>query len=403
MVIKDLSSDFFENVTANSKHQVAPVADRFLAFIIDFLIFSPVIGLFVAGLSKRLKFALLIEARASELFVITFLLALVVFGLVVLFQSLFVYFWQATPGQRFVQIRVINFEEPQSPLKFSQSLLRSFFWAMSLFLVGVPFLESLGHYWRRCFHERASETISVTLKKNVSTHPLYIEQRFMGSWIGIFFLTLAATLFLYSFQLWQSLQSGALFTSQYQFELCPEVKGPTASFARMDSALTSYFSKRISGACLEKEADFILWNVRDSEQQGFAYWAKYLLETDKSYKDRYQAQICDSEEFANACLALQAKNNSDAGKSQELITRMTPSAVRTYMLASVALQQSLYLQAAQHAQELKNYQAVEAVAEKLLVQTAFKLLEQQKEKGREPASLEQDSFLQRFKEEFGIQ
>ena len=166
MVFPDLSApEVCQKKNVAERTAIAFIADRFLALVLDFLIMSPVVSLLLAGLMKKTKTYFLLDAQSPEGFVAGLLIFILGACIVILLQSVFMYYWQATPGQFFMQMRVISYPHYRQRLSFSQCVLRSFCFCASFLLLAIPFLEVLSHPLRRAFHERASDTMVITLKK----------------------------------------------------------------------------------------------------------------------------------------------------------------------------------------------------------------------------------------------
>ena len=165
MVFPDLSAPQSQ-VFKHHRHAIpiAPVPDRLVALVLDFLIFSPVISLLIAGLIRQAKTHFILDAFSAEGSVAVFLVFVAVFFLTVLLQSTFLYFWQASPGQMFLQLRVVSYPHYQEKISINQCLIRSMLWSFGAILLAFPYLEILSHPLRRAFHERASDTMVVTLK-----------------------------------------------------------------------------------------------------------------------------------------------------------------------------------------------------------------------------------------------
>lgn len=96
MVFPDLSAPETQpHQPQSSSVPVAFVADRFVALLLDFLIFSPIVSLLIAGLVRQTKTFFLVDAQSSEGVVAAGLVVVAVIFSVTLLQSVFLYFWQA--------------------------------------------------------------------------------------------------------------------------------------------------------------------------------------------------------------------------------------------------------------------------------------------------------------------
>ncbi len=161
MVYQDLS----DSRSPNSKHfQIAPVADRFLAFIFDLVIFTPIFSLIMAGVFKHLELMYFVSPQSVEFLVLVSVAVLFAVILAILFQTLFLVWMGATPGKYFFKIKVVSVANPVDRLRFSQAFLRSSLWALEALCFALPWLEVLSEHKRRPLHDRAAGTMVTTLK-----------------------------------------------------------------------------------------------------------------------------------------------------------------------------------------------------------------------------------------------
>lgn len=375
MVIKDLSQPETLPRNASDQVRVAPVSDRALALFFDFLIFSPVVSLFGAGLLKEIKTNLMLDAQSSLAFLQWGLFALIVFAVTCTLQSLFIFFWQATPGQRFFHLRVISWPHADQPLTYSRAIVRSFFWCLSVLSLGIPFLEILGHPYRRAFHERGSDTMVVTLK-DVEAAPLWIESRFVGSWMSLFFGGIIVFAAMATSSLWnhhvksaqtQKSTPKALVT-KVESLICAEVEdaekaGEITATQRIDFALALWMSDKSFEECLDKEADWALWHSKGQEDKAstelaWAYLAKSQLNSDKKIQLQYLNKVCEVGNKTDVCeLSFIIKA---VGLNQDRIERIRSQSLTAKILA---------FQAAIANQEMlavgKNYRALKVYPELL--------------------------------------
>lgn len=408
MVIPDLSAP--EAISRNSKTSesmsLAPAMDRFIAFIIDFLIFSPVISLFVASLTKKIKLGLILESSSTELAALWFVLGFLVVVMTVVLQALFVFFWHGTPGQKFMQIRVVTFPEQAKDLTFAQALLRSFCWALSFVFFGVPFVEILGHAQRRAFHERASDTLTVSLKNLEDNRPLEIETRFISGWLGVFFFAISTFAVGFVWKTWESIRVGGFKDESAVVSLCEAIPGGTGTLQRMDQAIALYLNKSLTAECLHREAEFALWQVHDLELTAWAYWAKSLIETDSSYQKRYQDMACSSEVTSTPCQLSLVVNETTSKNPVEVLEALPNSVTARLLMVDQLLAQRLLLKAHAVVQELKTQQILPEVTERKFVKLSFMLAAESSRKKslqeRQPASVESEQVLQQFKREYDI-
>ena len=214
MVFPDLSVPQTTSFSKNSasKPALASVADRFLAFVLDFLVFSPFIGLLLAGFARQAKIQFLVKGSYDEALGSMILMGAVVVSLSIALQTIFLFYLNATPGQLFAKLRVVSYPGNSSDradrLSLNQCLVRSILWWASGMALFLPFLEILSHPLRRTFYERASDTLTVTLKTIGDTGPHPIESRFIASWMRMSFLLLLGFALLGGFKAYRSVMAG---------------------------------------------------------------------------------------------------------------------------------------------------------------------------------------------------
>lgn len=318
MVFPDLSapqSNAFRTVDRNTP-AIASVADRFLALILDFLICSPVISLLIAGLIRQTKTYFLINPNSQEGSVAMGLIVVLVVILTTWLQTAFLYFWQGTAGQIFLQLKVVAYPQCQERLTFSQCLTRSFMWCTGFLFAGLPYLEVVGHPLRRAFHERASDTLVVTLKRNFDGGPLPLESRFISSWLRMSFVFLFFFGAIGFIKIYHSLITGAYSKKENVSSLACKEMNESGLFgiARLDAALSLFLLNEISPECLDKEADASLWGDPVSSQ-GMAYLAKFLVVDSASEQAKYFSKVCEDSRSAVCAMARYMRNE---GKASDL-------------------------------------------------------------------------------------
>jgi uncharacterized RDD family membrane protein YckC len=176
MVIQDLSDHSAS--APQTGLRLAPVADRVLAFAIDFFLFSPVVHLLLSLLLRKIEVLLISAPNSMELFSLIFVCLAATVFFVVIVQTLFLTFLGGTPGKLFLKLRVIPLSGDSAvQLTLNQAFIRSLLWVVEVSLFLVPFLEVLSHSQRRALHDRGAETMVVTLKSKGDSgpHPLEVH------------------------------------------------------------------------------------------------------------------------------------------------------------------------------------------------------------------------------------
>jgi uncharacterized RDD family membrane protein YckC len=383
---------------------IAFISDRFLALIFDFLLASPLVSLVIAGFVKRAKTLFLLDSQSPE----GLALGLVVFVLgalfVLVFQSAFLYYLHATPGQYFFQLRVVSYPQSKNSLSFSQCLVRSFCFSASCLLLAIPFLEVLGHPLRRAFHERASDTMVVTLKKFHDDGPHEIEQRFISSSMrtGFFVFVLFSSMSLFktfgSFVA-ETAHENVAVSTQCKAIGSKSLQGPK----RLDAALALYALKEISGDCLNHEADYLLWKEK-SEFKDMAYLAKYIsaesTHRDEKETQHYYKLICESTNSRACLLADYLDGEKD---SKVLKGEVNKLMVTQVLLMNEMYQDKNFVGSLAMIEKLKEEKYLQSVLEKPYTRAIWSLREAKfKDSGRAPASENSNKWLEEFKSEYQI-
>lgn len=403
MLFPDLSApEVSQTENQTNKKAIAFIADRFLALVLDFLIISPIVSLFLAGLMRKTKTYFLLDSQSAEGFVAGLLVFILGAALIVLIQSVFLYFWQATPGQYFMQMRVISYPHARNRLTFSQCLVRSFCFNASFVVIAIPFLEVLSHPLRRAFHERASDTMVITLKKVCDDGPHEMEERFISSWIRMGFLIFALFAVVGTLKTYHSLHVGGYKVSAATTTQCKEI--PDADLqgsSRLDAALALFMLNEISDECLHKEAEASLWGDPVNSQD-MAYLAKYLISDTEEQKE-YFKKIC-SDKTSSACLlGTYLKENGEKHLLKDADQKLWVTQV---LLIEDKYESRNIVDSLEAIEKLQKVPALRVAMEKKYVRSIWALKESSGRKaGRAPASAntESKSWIEDFKEKYGVQ
>lgn len=416
MVFPDLSASpkSSNGVPEAPRFPIASMSDRWIALVLDFLIFSPVIGLFIAGLMRQARTYFLLDTRSTEGIVVLLLAAAVILVLIVLLQTVFLFYWQATPGQLFLQLEVRSYPHEQKRLGLNQCLLRSVLWCTGWTVLALPFLEIVSHPLRRAFHERASDTMVVTRKGIADDGPMPLETKFISSWMRMSFLLLALFAVLGFFKIHHSLLAGE-FSPKIK-ESVPSCKQMTASMevgaSRLDQAISLFLLDELSSDCLDQEANASLWEDPVGAQD-MAYLAKFLT-SEPGDQEKYLDEICENK--STSCML--AKYMSEGGRLADL--EKADAKLWTTQLLMSDEQYSLgrFTKSLQIIDDLQKSSPLKLALEKRYVRNIWALSQNQSglspnqspnqnqtQKGRSPASQDSRSsgpWLEIFKERYDI-
>ncbi len=397
MVFPDLSApQAVPHSKPLAKNAIAFVADRVLALVLDFLIFSPVVSFFMAGLLRQTKVYFLLDTRSLEGYLtIAFMLGFG-FALIVFLQSLFMFFLQATPGQLFAQLRVVSYPVERRRITYPQALVRAGTWSLSFLLLGIPFFEILSHPLRRAFHERASDTMVITLKKHPDMGPLPIEEKFVSSWMRLSFLFVLLFFTAYAMRSYQRLIANQHFTPGTDKLYCKEMSEDLVGPNRLDTAISLYLLGGISGECLGKEAEASLWSD-PVNSQGLAYIAKYMTSDAASKKD-YLQKVCADEKSTECQLGRYL-----AGEIRQLPKGRDKLNLIKVLSVEEAYAKRNFSGSLAVISDLQSNPLFEEAIEKKFVRSMWSLNESLSKKGRMPASSEANKWIETFKTRYDLQ
>jgi uncharacterized RDD family membrane protein YckC len=412
MVLRDLSTPESyppELSKVAYKLPFGPVTDRFLAFILDFLILSPVVSFFLATTLRDLKTLQITNSESEEAVVIW--LAFMV-GIVVIscgLQACFLYFWQATPGQKFLQLRVISFppRNDSDTLSPGQALTRTIGWWASTLMLGIPFLEIVGHPFRRGFHERLSDTLVVSLKQEHSDMPLPAETRYVGTTLWLFFgvLFLIGAMFMAKAYKEALLEGYSTNKAVAAVNFCPALlTDDYKDKKRLDMAIALYISEQVDEDCVRKEAQKVLWGA-SNEDKPLADLAMAMISDNKDEIASYHQKACEAGEKSEAC-AISNYLQSEEPNREEALRRTGLALVSSrVLLLNDAMESTNYVAAAGLLQDLKLEAPLREFLDRHLVKAAWEISKSPPRKGssRQPASVEDAALLKQFKIRFGIQ
>ncbi|MGE5086933.1 MAG: RDD family protein [Bacillota bacterium] len=402
MLFPDLSApDIHPLKEPKTQTPVAFVADRFLALILDFLIFSPIVSFLLAGLIRQAKTFFMVSLHSQEGLVAAGLIFSAGITIVVLLQSVFLYFWQATPGQFFMQMRVVSYPTLRDRLTYAQCVIRALGFCASFLLLALPFLEVLSHPLRRAFHERASDTVVMTLKQVPDEGPVPLEQRFISSWLQLSYLFIALFALVGFLKTYHSLAIGEYREATPEaVASCKELKGfELQGVDRLDAALSLFVLNEITAECLNKEAEASLWNDPVNSQE-MAYLAKYLL-AEGDERTEYFKKACEAPTSSSCALAEYLENQDEQRLNQ---------ASQKLLITQVLAVEDRYARhditgSLEEIQKLQQVEPLRRAMDKKYVRSIWALQQEKNaNKGsRVPASVDTKPWIEDFKEKYEVQ
>ncbi|MCX7978391.1 MAG: RDD family protein [Bdellovibrionaceae bacterium] len=397
MVIPDLSH--IPSKQSKPTYRIAPVSDRVVSFVIDFLVFSPVIGLLVARDIRELRLLTLFGADQQSINEVFSLIVLGVAFWSVLLSMLFLWFWQATPGQRFLKIRVLSLDGQH--LTLTQCFLRSLGFFVGLVSLGLLFFGVMAHSHRRALHDRLSDTIVTTLKDQVDPGPLPMEKSFFSSWGRSFVVALLLFIGISWLTAPRGQSSIVASSSERESILCTQLPEKIPMEQRLDWALGLFLLDAVDADCLRKETQIVLWN-RHGQKKILAYFSAFILSDDKEEAERYAKVVCQDGEGSLECSLLRFWQSQSPERS-DLLRRFGLRDVTSRVLVlKDSLENGNYLSASALMQDLAQDEDIAPFMEVLYVRLAWEAQEVLRNNRRNPASEELNAIVHRFKKRYGI-
>lgn len=428
MVLRDLSTpDSYPPELSKVAYRLplGPVADRFLAFILDFLILSPVVSFFLATSMRDLKTIQLINSDSDQAVVVWLVFLAGMVALSCFIQTCFLYFWQATPGQKFLQLRVIAFPPrgDDDCLTVGQALTRTVGWWGSALFLGVPFLEVVGHPLRRGFHERMSDTLVVSLKQEYSDLPLPEQTRSVGFAMWVFFVTVfvVGAMFMakaYKAALLEGLGMNKAVAAAEN--ACPASFTPgNKPEQRLDLAIAMYLADQATDECVSGEAQKVLWGS-DKAAMPLAELAMAVVSEDTAEAASYHAKACESDARDEACVISKYLRSKDKKRADGLRQAGAALISSKVLLLNDAMAAKNYAEVAGLLNELRTEEPLKEFVDRNLVQATWAVANLSREgaSGRRPANAVvkapssvndrfnervNESLMKQFKTRYGIQ
>lgn len=414
MVIRDLSSSEtrpagFSKTPSQGSLPLAPVTDRFIAFILDFLILSPVVSFFIATILRNLKTVLILNSESEEAVVIWALFVAGIVGVSSAFQALFLYFWQATPGQKFMQLQVLSYPQTlhdHHGLTLAQAFLRPIGWWIGAAFLGVPFLEILGHPLRRAFHERVSDTVVVSHKQVPVDYPLAVESRYISSTMWIFF----GSMFILGLALMgktyrTAVNDGLDGLRSVTQTACASISSEEyQGQKRLDMALALYFAEEADEACVYTEAQKAVWTLQ-GEEKALGNLAMAVITEDAKEAAAYQNKVCIDSEKSEACAMATYLQSKEEGR-EALLRRSGLGLISSrLLLLKNSMEAAHYASAVSLIKGLEDEGPLKNYLNKKLVKAAWNLNDKAtaKKNARSPASQEESEILKEFKKRYEIE
>lgn len=281
---------------------IAPIWDRIAAFVLDFILLVLSANLLFSPIKKKLQSAILNEHDGAVQ--IYFLLIFIGFvALFLVYHTFCIYFYRKTLGKKIFHLEVKSF--PQDiPFTFGNCFGRSVFQILSILFLGFPFLKAFSHNLRRVLHDRTSDTIVVSFKKNGAA-PL-VREKF---WVRFAYVFLASHvivfIFVQVFFLKENLENITETMTEPEY-VCDAVSVAKENWpqnkkvSRLDIALMLFGAGEINRDCLEQEAQKYISFEKETEK---SYLAMAFVYDDKAkISETYLKKVCEVLKTSDSCL-----------------------------------------------------------------------------------------------------
>ncbi|MBC7740886.1 MAG: RDD family protein [Bdellovibrionaceae bacterium] len=383
MVYQDISNQ--NSSESNEKFSAPALLDRFFSVLIDYMVLSPFISFAIYIFFKDAILYWRQNPSAPEQDLLMVIVAISVGFSFCVLQALFIYFWQATPGQYFLKIK-IQFEGPAHFI-FWRALLRQVGFAISPLFLGLPWLAMLGHTEGKAFYDRLAETRVVSLMSSIDTFSFENEPKYWRSLLATLILFVS---FLFAgvlcIQYGKIVHRVASFQKLDQEKFFCEELGEIPITARLQTAVAMNLTNQLSDECLDKEADFALWKMK-SGQISLAYFAKSLTEPDAESEATYLNQACREEEnssFDDKTFGCQLAHSFSTQKFNQLYAALS----NRHGLLAKTFKYELGLILKKKSDTFANFQALQEFDSQRLVKKYLltEMLKEKSSKSRSPAS-----------------
>lgn len=383
------------NVSHATPLKPATVLERVLSFSLDYIILAPLVSFFNLVLFQKEMIDWKNTGSSAEF-------APYIFGLIFTFvlffsllQSLFIYFLQATPGQYFLKVRMeVN---QKSGLVYLRVLVRQITFWLSVPFLGIPWLAVLAHPESKTFYDRLTEISIVSLKGKQHYFKFELEKSFWRSFVATMSLFVAFLIAALCWQNYTAIKNNAYTFAELKKEnfFCAEIDGVQQRL-RLETVIALNLVGQIADICVDKEADFVLWNTNDDDLKSLAYYAKSLTvtETDLETENNYLAQACAKvQPDAFGCqIASAFQNDSLTSLYKSLKKESKP---KSLLATTLAYELSILLgrmnESDVHLQRLKKFDSQRLVKKYMVGEIISRMNTQASKTGRAPAAVQPNS------------
>jgi len=269
----------------------APILDRVLSFVIDMTLWLPLASLLLASQKKHIMTQLLLESTLSvDLIIQLIVFCILYISLFVVVYSLFLSLLGATPGQLILGIRVIN-RETENPPSFLLSLARGTLLSFGIITGGWTLLSIFGHSKRLAFHDLATDTLTISNKKNLATSQHHIMVRpFLKTYYLLTVSIMITVIFIFLNTFNEKAKLNLFTFMEDSKSFCQNLPEGTHLY---DSAIAGFLIGSIDEACLSSFSDEIFSSPAGEFDPSWLYFSKFLLfQGEPELQGEYEDYLC---------------------------------------------------------------------------------------------------------------
>lgn len=319
MVFPDFFNQKLMSDSENKKLIAASAFDRFFSVLLDYSIITPLVAFLIFPFFKYL------------LFIQSLILSAVLISLI---QSLFIYRYSATPGQKILKLS-IKYSDYKN--NFLRIWCRQISFFISFLFLGLPFVSVLIHKDQKTWYDLMTDSQVISHKQGLQNQfflqGLNVKQILLISnlrTIGIIciFFSLLIMLFKSNDYHIQKIKTPETSLKNNEFKIIKNLKCDTYDDKNLVSNLKKSLALNIlnltSNECVILSADQIFYDKKINSKghtidQAMAYFAKYYICT-KTNDIRTAANY-----FKKAC---SEKNPTDLCKVTNLISTLPKESKR---------------------------------------------------------------------------
>jgi uncharacterized RDD family membrane protein YckC len=322
----------FKNQKWQKQGSISTVQERILALFLDVILHLPFLYLILAASQRKLN---ILAQTGREGYQYAFLMSQNVILIVLssmIFQILYLKFQATTPGKRALKLKVISLngdgltDRLTDRLTWGQCIVRSVLWWLEVATLGFGFLEILSQTSRRPVHDRAAETMVISVKQRTVPLPSESELVFVRAFLFTFFFAILGWLAGFVSDQNFKIKNGLIGNSKLledQGLLCSKISELAGQAARdvdstadrMDFATSLYMLGQIDNSCFEREVDYSFTRLNsEMNSADLSYFGRALLAVSKSEEQKeYIEKICTLKNSL-LCVALQLYLPEFSGK-----------------------------------------------------------------------------------------